>query len=86
MQVVSAREAKHQFGPLVDTARAQPDTTRAQPDTTRAQPNTTRAQPVSIEKHGPPVVAVVAIEEHEGLSALRPLTTVSTASGSYSNE
>ena len=72
MQVVSAREAKHQFGPLVDTARVQPDTTRA--------------RPVSIEKHGPPVVAVVAIEEHEGLPALRPLTTVSTASGSYSNE
>lgn len=65
MQVVSAREAKHQFGRHIDTPRT---------------------QPVAIEKHGPPVVAVVAIEEHEGLKAIDDGITVSTASGPDSNE
>lgn len=49
MQVMSAREAKHQFGRLIDTARA---------------------QPVVIEKHGRPVVAVIAVEEYERLKAI----------------
>jgi prevent-host-death family protein len=43
---VSAREAKYNFGKLIDTARA---------------------EPVVIEKHGRPVVVVVAVEEFERL-------------------
>ena len=65
MQVMSAREAKHQFGRLIDTARA---------------------QPVVIEKHGRPVVAVVAIEEYERLKAIEAGTLSGTASGSDSDE
>ncbi len=42
MKSVSAREAKYNFGKLIDTARA---------------------EPVVIEKHGRPVVVVVAVEE-----------------------
>ncbi len=44
---VSAREAKYNFGKLIDTARA---------------------EPVVIEKHGRPVVVVVAVEEFERLT------------------
>ncbi len=47
MKSVSAREAKYNFGKLIDTARA---------------------EPVVIEKHGRPVVVVVAVEEFERLS------------------
>lgn len=47
MKSVSAREAKYNFGKLIDTARA---------------------EPVVIEKHGRPVVVVVAIEEFERLT------------------
>ncbi len=49
MKTMSARDAKHQFGLLIDTARA---------------------EPVVIEKHGRPVVVVIAIEEFERLKAL----------------
>lgn len=48
MQTISAREAKHHFGKLIDTARA---------------------APVTVEKHGRPVVVVVAVEEYERLKA-----------------
>jgi len=65
MQVMSAREAKHQFGRLIDTARA---------------------QPVVIEKHGRPVVAVVAIEEYERLKAIEAGASATTSSGSDSDE
>ena len=64
MQVMSAREAKHQFGRLIDTARA---------------------QPVVIEKHGRPVVAVVAIEEYERLKAIEAGAAASTVSGTNSD-
>ena len=47
MKAVSAREAKYNFGKLIDTARA---------------------EPVVIEKHGRPVVVVVAVEEFERLT------------------
>ena len=47
MKVFSAREAKHQFGRLIDTARA---------------------EPVVVEKHGRPVVVVLAVEEFERLT------------------
>ena len=47
---VSAREAKYNFGKLIDTARA---------------------EPVVIEKHGRPVVVVVAVEEFERLSGAK---------------
>lgn len=49
MKAMSARDAKHQFGRLIDTARA---------------------EPVVVEKHGRPVVVVVAVEEFERLKAL----------------
>lgn len=49
MQTVSAKEAKYNFGRLIDTARA---------------------QPVTVEKHGRPVVVVLAIEEYERLKAI----------------
>lgn len=48
MKSVSAREAKYNFGKLIDTARA---------------------EPVVIEKHGRPVVVVVAVEEFERLTS-----------------
>jgi len=53
MKALSAREAKYNFGRLIDTARA---------------------QPVVIEKHGRPVVVVIAVEEYEQLTgnAIRP--------------
>lgn len=47
MKSVSAREAKYNFGKLIDTARA---------------------EPVVIEKHGRPVVVVIAVEEFERLT------------------
>lgn len=47
MKTMSARDAKHQFGRLIDTARA---------------------EPVVVEKHGRPVVVVLAIEEFERLT------------------
>jgi prevent-host-death family protein len=46
MKALSAREAKYNFGRLIDTARA---------------------EPVVIEKHGRPVVVVIALEEYEKL-------------------
>lgn len=47
MKALSAREAKYNFGRLIDTARA---------------------EPVVIEKHGRPVVVVIAVEEYEKLT------------------
>ncbi|PKQ08491.1 MAG: type II toxin-antitoxin system prevent-host-death family antitoxin [Alphaproteobacteria bacterium HGW-Alphaproteobacteria-10] len=47
MKTFSAREAKYNFGRLIDIARA---------------------EPVVIEKHGRPVVVVVAVEEFERLT------------------
>ena len=49
MKTMSARDAKHQFGRLIDTARA---------------------EPVVVEKHGRPVVVVLAVEEFERLTNL----------------
>ncbi|OJF89626.1 prevent-host-death protein [Rhizobium sp. 58] len=49
MKSMSARDAKHKFGLLIDTARA---------------------EPVVIEKHGRPVVVVLAVEEFERLKSL----------------
>ncbi len=46
MKALSAKDAKYNFGRLIDTALA---------------------EPVVIEKHGRPVVVVVAIEEYERL-------------------
>ncbi len=47
MRAMSAREAKHHFGQLIDEARA---------------------EPVVVEKHGRPVVVVLAVEEYERLT------------------
>ncbi len=47
IKAISAREAKHLFGRLIDTARA---------------------EPVVVEKHGRPVVVVLAVEEFERLT------------------
>lgn len=47
MKTLAAREAKYNFGRLIDTARA---------------------EPVVIEKHGRPVVVVMAVEEYNRLS------------------
>lgn len=49
MQTQSAKDAKYNFGRLIDTARA---------------------EPVVIEKHGRPVVVVLAIEEYQRLVAI----------------
>lgn len=49
MKTLAAREAKYNFGRLIDMARA---------------------EPVVIEKHGRPVVIVVAIEEFERLKSI----------------
>ena len=56
MKALSAKDAKYNFGRLIDTARA---------------------EPVVIEKHGRPVVVVLAIEEYERLTqpAKRPKTS-----------
>ena len=47
MKAMSAREAKHHFGQLIDDARA---------------------DAVVVEKHGRPVVVVLAVEEYERLT------------------
>ena len=47
MKAVSAREAKYNFGRMIDTARA---------------------EPVIVEKHGRPVVVVLAVEKYEKLT------------------
>lgn len=49
MHTQSAKDAKYNFGRLIDTARA---------------------EPVVIEKHGRPVVVVLAIEEYQRLVAI----------------
>ncbi|MCX5617496.1 type II toxin-antitoxin system Phd/YefM family antitoxin [Bombella sp. TMW 2.2543] len=49
MQTQSAKDAKYNFGRLIDTARA---------------------EPVVIEKHGRPVVVVLAVEEYQRLVAI----------------
>ena len=49
MQPLSARDAKYNFGRLIDTARA---------------------EPVTVEKHGRPVVVVLAIEEYQRLKMI----------------
>lgn len=49
MQTQSAKDAKYNFGRLIDTARA---------------------EPVVIEKHGRPVVVVLAIEEYQRLVSI----------------
>jgi prevent-host-death family protein len=49
MQTLSARDAKYNFGRLIDTARA---------------------SPVTVEKHGRPVVVVLAVEEYQRLKAI----------------
>lgn len=49
MQTQSAKDAKYNFGRLIDMARS---------------------EPVVIEKHGRPVVVVMAVEEYERLKSL----------------
>ena len=48
MKALSAKDAKYNFGRMIDLARA---------------------DPVVIEKHGRPVVVVVAVEEYERLKS-----------------
>ncbi len=48
MKALSAKDAKYNFGRMIDLARA---------------------EPVVIEKHGRPVVVVVAVEEYERLKS-----------------
>jgi prevent-host-death family protein len=57
MKTFAAREAKYNFGRLIDTARA---------------------EPVAIEKHGRPVVVVLAVEEFERLKQHREMRRVET--------
>ncbi len=47
MKALSAREAKYNFGRMIDLARS---------------------EPVVVEKHGRPVVVVMAVEEFEKLT------------------
>ena len=47
MKAISAREAKYNFGCMIDTARA---------------------EPVIVEKHGRPVVVVLAVEKYKKLT------------------
>jgi len=47
MKALSAREAKYNFGRMIDIARS---------------------EPVVVEKHGRPVVVVLAVEEFEKLT------------------
>lgn len=47
MKALSAREAKYNFGRMIDLARS---------------------EPVVVEKHGRPVVVVLAVEEFEKLT------------------
>ncbi len=49
MQTLSGRDAKYNFGQLIDTARV---------------------EPVTFEKHGRPVVAVLAVEEYQRLKVI----------------
>ena len=49
MQTLSAKDAKYNFGRLIDTARA---------------------EPVTVEKHGRPVVIVLAVEEYQRLKMI----------------
>ncbi len=49
MKALSAKDAKYNFGQMIDLARA---------------------EPVVIEKHGRPVVVVMAVEEYERLSGI----------------
>ena len=61
MKAISAREAKYNFGRMIDTARA---------------------EPVIVEKHGRPVVVVLAVEKYENwvsTSLSYPLHLVSEA-------
>ncbi len=48
MNALSAKDAKYNFGRMIDLARA---------------------EPVVIEKHGRPVVVVMAVEEYERLTS-----------------
>ena len=48
MKALSAKDAKYNFGRMIDLARA---------------------EPVVIEKHGRPVVVVMAVEEYERLTS-----------------
>ena len=48
MKALSAKDAKYNFGRMIDMARA---------------------EPLVVEKHGRPVVVVVAVEEYERLRA-----------------
>lgn len=50
MKIMSAKNAKNEFGLLLDTARA---------------------EPVTIEKHGRPVVVVLAVEEFGRLTGTK---------------
>jgi len=49
MQTLSAKDAKYNFGRLIDSARA---------------------EPVTVEKHGRPVVVVLAVEEYQRLKKI----------------
>ncbi|RSU64085.1 type II toxin-antitoxin system prevent-host-death family antitoxin [Sphingomonas sp. S-NIH.Pt1_0416] len=49
MQILAAKDAKYNFGKLIDIARS---------------------EPVVVEKHGRPVIVVLAVEEYERLKAL----------------
>ncbi len=49
MQTLSAKDAKYNFGRLIDAARA---------------------EPVTVEKHGRPVVVVLAVEEYQRLKMI----------------
>ena len=49
MQTLSAKDAKYNFGRLIDTASA---------------------EPVTVEKHGRPVVIVLAVEEYQRLKMI----------------
>ncbi len=50
MKALSARDAKYNFGRMIDLARS---------------------EPLVVEKHGRPVVVVLAVEEFEKLSGKR---------------
>lgn len=60
MQTQSAKDAKYNFGRLIDMARA---------------------EPVVIEKHGRPVVVVIAVEEYERLKGVPVALSKSTMQG-----
>ena len=60
MKALSAKDAKYNFGRMIDMARA---------------------EPLVVEKHGRPVVVVLAHEEFERLNALGGLRDASSVSG-----